>query len=188
MICLIQNVEDYNNDLRVILMAFYMGVKIITPENIEKKPELGADITATLVAEFAEDQTKIWMKDGGLDVEPDIVIDQDYHDRKVFRNILKRAMYRMLSERTGRVLPWGSLTGVRPVKIAMEAVERGCTDEEIRKLYQETYVASLEKADACVKIARREKAIIETIDERNEYCLPDEMSVLLLYLLSDRCL
>ena len=171
MICLIQNVEDYNNDLRVILMAFYMGVKIITPKNIEKKPELGADITATLVAEFAEDQTKIWMKDGGLDVEPDIVIDQDYHDRKVFRNILKRAMYRMLSERTGRVLPWGSLTGVRPVKIAMEAVERGCTDEEIRKLYQETYVASLEKADACVKIARREKAIIETIDERNEYCL-----------------
>ena len=134
MICLIQNVEDYNNDLRVILMAFYMGVKIITPENIEKKPELGADITATLVAEFAEDQTKIWMKDGGLDVEPDIVIDQDYHDRKVFRNILKRAMYRMLSERTGRVLPWGSLTGVRPVKIAMEALARGCTDEEIRKL------------------------------------------------------
>ena len=54
MICLIQNVEDYNNDLRVILMAFYMGVKIITPENIEKKPELGADITATLVAEFAD--------------------------------------------------------------------------------------------------------------------------------------
>ena len=190
MICLIQNVEDYNNDLRVILMAFYMGVKIITPKNIEKKPELGADITATLVAEFAEDQTKIWMKDGGLDVEPDIVIDQDYHDRKVFRNILKRAMYRMLSERTGRVLPWGSLTGVRPVKIAMEAVERGCTDEEIRKLYQETYVASLEKADACVKIARREKAIIETIDERNEYCLyigipfcPTRC-----YLLSDRCL
>ena len=46
MICLIQNVEDYNNDLRVILMAFYMGVKIITPENIEKKPELGADVAA----------------------------------------------------------------------------------------------------------------------------------------------
>ena len=68
MICLIQNVEDYNNDLRVILMAFYMGVKIITTEKIEKKPELGADITATLVAEFAEVQTKIWMKDGGLDV------------------------------------------------------------------------------------------------------------------------
>ena len=191
MICLIQNVEDYNNDLRVILMAFYMGVKIITPENIEKKPELGADVAATLVAEFAEGQTKIWMKDGGLDVKsegasedkqqdwsagevcgkPDIVIDQDYHDRKVFRNVLKRAMYRMLSERTGRVLPWGSLTGVRPVKIAMEAVERGCTDEEIQKLYQETYVASREKAEACVKIARREKAIIETIDERNEYCL-----------------
>ena len=191
MICLIHNVEDYNNDLRVILMAFYMGVKIITPENIEKKPELGADVAATLVAEFAEGQTKIWMKDGGLDVKsegasedkqqdwsarevcgkPDIVIDQDYHDRKVFRNVLKRAMYRMLSERTGRVLPWGSLTGVRPVKIAMEAVERGCTDEEIQKLYQETYVASREKAEACVKIARREKAIIETIDERNEYCL-----------------
>ena len=29
MICLIQNVEDYNNDLRVILMAFYMGVQKI---------------------------------------------------------------------------------------------------------------------------------------------------------------
>lgn len=41
MICLIQNVEDYNNDLRVILMAFYMGVKIITPENIERSLNLG---------------------------------------------------------------------------------------------------------------------------------------------------
>ena len=197
MICLIQNVEDYNNDLRVILMAFYMGVKIITPENIEKKPELGADITATLVAEFAEDQTKIWMKDGGLDVEPDIVIDQDYHDRKVFRNILPlplqsspnvlRSDFPMeepfrffltasgtwhASEYYGIPFCHDSPDRSRyPVKIAMEAVERGCTDEEIRKLYQETYVASLEKADACVKIARREKAIIETIDERNEYCL-----------------
>ncbi len=172
MICLIQNVEDYNNDLRVILMAFYMGVKIVTPENIEKKPELAEQITFTLKAEFLPEATKLWLFEGSFaDAEPDAVIDTDFRNRKEFRNRLKLTMYRLLSERTGRELPWGSLTGVRPVKIAMEAVEHGRSDEEIRQLYRDVYAACQEKADACITIARREKEIIQTVDERKEYCL-----------------
>lgn len=43
MICLIQNVEDYNNDFRVMLQAFYPGVRIIIPDIFKSKPELKAE-------------------------------------------------------------------------------------------------------------------------------------------------
>lgn len=175
MICLIQNVEDYNNDLRVMLMAFYMGVKIVTPENIEKKPELAGKIELTLKADFKEDRIEIFIFEG-IDLsekisEPDVVIACDYHDKKTTRNKLKLALYNLLSKRTGRSLPWGSLTGVKPVKIAMVGVEAGISDEEIIEDYERTYSASREKADMCVRIARRERELIEEIDCDNEYCL-----------------
>ena len=49
MILLIQNIEDYNNDLRVSLQAFYGGERIVVPEIFDKKPELKAEIDKELV-------------------------------------------------------------------------------------------------------------------------------------------
>ena len=36
MILLTQNIEDYNNDLRVSLQAFYGGERIVVPEIFDK--------------------------------------------------------------------------------------------------------------------------------------------------------
>ena len=190
MICLIENIEDFNNDLRVMLMAFYMGVKIVTPENIAKKPELADEIEFTLKADFGEDGIRIYISDGlvlpedmisnkmpgasnmdAAEVVPDVFISCNYHDRKDTRNKLKLAIYNLLSKRTGKVLPWGSLTGVKPVKIAMAGIESGLSDDEVIEEYEKIYGASREKAEMCVRIARREKELIKTVDECQEYCL-----------------
>ena len=52
MILLIQNIEDYNNDLRVSLQAFYGGERIVVPEIFDKKPELKAEIDQEFVADI----------------------------------------------------------------------------------------------------------------------------------------
>ena len=52
-------------------------------------------------------------------------IDGDSRDKAVVRNPLKLAIYEMLSAYTGRTLPWGSLTGIRPTKIAVAQIEDG---------------------------------------------------------------
>ena len=69
------------------------------------------------------------------------------------RNAQKRALYSFLAEKTGRELDWGTLTGVRPVKLfaqtlanisAEEACGRSFYDAAEKKL-QEEYLVSAEK-------------------------------------------
>ena len=40
-------------------------------------------------------------------------------DRKKRKNTLKQILYKLLVQEPGHTLPWGNLTGIRPVKIAM---------------------------------------------------------------------
>lgn len=59
---------------------------------------------------------------------------------------------------TGKELPWGNLTGIRPTKIAMGLLEEGKTEEEIAAALQKEHFVSTEKADLSVEIAKREKS------------------------------
>ncbi|MEI3266742.1 MAG: hypothetical protein V8R85_06375 [Frisingicoccus sp.] len=41
------------------------------------------------------------------------------------KNCLKTALYDLLCEVTGRTLPWGTLTGIRPTKLPMAFYDSG---------------------------------------------------------------
>ena len=45
--------------------------------------------------------------------------------RKENKDALKYALYQLLVKLTGRTLPWGNLTGIRPAKLAMGMIESG---------------------------------------------------------------
>ena len=112
--------------------------------------------------------------DGGertLACSTQIPVDGDCRDKSAVRNPLKLAIYNMLSEYTDRRLPWGSLTGIRPTKIAVSYMEAGMTSEDIIGNYQEIYGTSREKAELAVAVADREKKIIDSVAEEDEYCL-----------------
>jgi len=76
------------------------------------------------------------------------------------RDELKRLIYRELSKRTGKNLPWGALTGIRPVKMAMERLMRGMKDDAVIADMKEKYYISDKKARLCVDIANRERSIV----------------------------
>lgn len=87
------------------------------------------------------------------------------------RDPLKRALYEYLSQKTNTTLPWGTLTGIRPTRIALAGLYAGKTKEEIRAQFQKEYFTGDEKIALSYDIAKREKTILDTIDVRDGYSL-----------------
>jgi len=87
------------------------------------------------------------------------------------KNAMKQLIYKMLSRETKEELPWGTLTGIRPTKIAMKIMEKGGSASDVRKYMKNTYFTSDEKIDVSIKIAEREKKILDEIDYKHGYSL-----------------
>lgn len=69
----------------------------------------------------------------------------NYAERKETKNRLKRQLYQLLCAYTGQTLPWGTLTGIRPAKIAMGLIEQGMSNVETAEYMRNTYLASKER-------------------------------------------
>ena len=72
----------------------------------------------------------------------------------------KVALYDLLSKKENKTLPWGSLTGIRPTKVARDAVELGETKEyTVTEFLRDEYRVSEEKAKLIPKILKNQKCI-----------------------------
>lgn len=92
-------------------------------------------------------------------------------ERKNRKDRLKAALYRLLSRLTGKSLPWGNLTGIRPAKLAMSMIDAGLKNTEIAGIMRERYMVSPQKTALAITIANREKDILKNIDYENGYSL-----------------
>lgn len=166
-IYLIQNIQDYNNDIRAMLMAFYPGVRIA------ENPEDVCEIEFTFQACFADGKTVLHIFNGfektGDAISTEIA--GDYKDKAIFRNILKRGLYKIMVQYTKRTLPWGDLTGVRPTKIAMAKLKSGDDIDAAVKNYENEYLVSRKKAVLASKVAARELLLTKELDLNKDYCL-----------------
>ena len=79
---------------------------------------------------------------------------------------IKRLVFSFLQEITGDYYPWGILVGIRPSKIALKHIEEGNSEEEIIEIFKNRYLASKEKAEICIKIAKTEEKFVNK-DEKN---------------------
>ena len=84
---------------------------------------------------------------------------------------LKRGVYQLLSEYTGKELPWGTLTGIRPTKIAMGLLENGASEAEVAEHMKNVYLTGEEKSNLSIEIAKREMEILKDIDYEDGYSL-----------------
>lgn len=157
------NQPEFEYDIHSLIKAFY--------------PEQNVSATAE---EKTYDEAIDWRLD--IDYAPDkicIVLDKktteefavNFSDRKETKNQLKQHLYQMLAHYSGKELPWGTLTGIRPTKIPMKLLEEGQTREEIVKYMKDTYYASDEKIDLSIDIAERELKLLQKIDYENGYSL-----------------
>ena len=91
--------------------------------------------------------------------------------RKEQKDVLKYSLYKLLTKLTGKTLPWGNLTGIRPAKLAMAMIEAGMKNSEIAEEMRKRYLVSPEKTALAITIANRERAILKDIDYENGYSL-----------------
>ena len=122
MIYLIQNDQEYDYDVRATALAFFERTKIVevTKEEFEKQGWEKDDLLLTLVYTKNCIQGTLENKEGKR-ISEEIIC--DYSDHKNSRNAVCRFLYRLFEKFTGRSLPWGMLTGIRPTKIIMKWME-----------------------------------------------------------------
>ena len=92
-------------------------------------------------------------------------------DKNERKKQVTRRIYDCLSAYTGEQLAWGTLTGVRPVKLAMSRLESGDGAEETAAFLKREYQVSEEKAWLAARIAERERALLGRLDYKNGFSL-----------------
>ena len=172
------NERKFEYDIYSLLKAFFPEAEITIWYEDQKKPEDMPDAEfhvsyqGTSVG-FTFGRTACGQGDGTLPWHPwsSAVVLDDPEDRIACKDQVKQLVYRSLREMTGRDLPWGDLTGIRPTKIFTHLLEEGKTEEEILAQTEETYFISGRKAALALDTASRERRILAGMDAENGYSL-----------------
>ncbi len=182
MIEILLNDNAYEQDIRELLMAFYPG------ETFSHEPMPQSDFSVEGMIDVQKNQFDIKIishkqqefvalpADLGEQLEFELEqleepIKVDYENRLETKSRIKRRLYALLVLRTGRLLPWGTLTGIRPTKIIMTKLQEGASWEESVSYMKKSYFTSEEKIALALKTAVYEKKLLETLDYKNGYSL-----------------
>mgnify|MGYP000835910541 CR=1 FL=1 len=176
--------RDFEHDVYELIKAFYPEAEIHTLyENTEAEYDLRFSVerdndSYIIKYERTENLSKQETEQKGV-ISADILSKenagcgiQDAHAlRKENKDTIKYALYQLLIKLTGRTLPWGNLTGIRPAKLAMGMIESGMKNTEAAREMRERYLVSPQKTALAITIANREREILKDIDYENGYSL-----------------
>ena len=153
--------STYDNDIRALVNAFYPGVPIqfgteqVTESGRAAETEIFLDIDS-LKCEMEPIGESGAGRDSGIITA-----------RFAEKTQLKKALYQRLSAQTGRSLPWGTLTGIRPVRILEMLGQQGLTPAEADSRLREQFLISADKIRLMKDIYRTEQEVLSRIDYRN---------------------
>lgn len=160
--------KDFEYDVYSLVRAFYPRSEVqMYYESEVPTGEFGL----FLWLEYANDSISLWVENAEKQVFVDRIELDYYKDRKDTKNQLKRLVYQGLSKLSGKVLPWGTLSGIRPTKIPLNLLEAGWRNPQIAEFMRKTYYTNNQKTALSVAIANRERAILQEIDYQSGYSL-----------------
>lgn len=154
---------QFEYDVQSLVQAFYMGHPFKINDSVEDSYRiLKVSYEKGITCELYEKEQKLFEEH----------LDWDFSsDRRKTKNALKKLLYSVMSKDTGKELPWGNLTGIRPVKIPGMLMEEGYSEEQIRKEMRDTYFISEDKLNLAMDISLREKKLLSQIDYQKGYSL-----------------
>ena len=155
------NPLDFKYDIETLSRAFYPGERFF----VNKEADIEEDKKVIIDVAFAENKINIKLNDNERSTEA------DFDDRADTKNRLKRLLYSMLVDETEKILPWGTLTGIRPIKLALSKLEDGMDEEDVLDYMEEEYLASEEKSKLALKIAKREAEVLSEFEYKDGYSL-----------------
>ena len=163
------NKKDFEYDVYSLVKAFYPQAQITMFYEGEEDAE--GEYEMFLLVAYGSQEICLAVERDGTEIFRQQVAVEYEKDRPETKNVLKRLVYGALCQVTGRTLPWGDLTGIRPTKIPMKLLEEDWKNTEIARYMRETYEVSKEKTALAITIANREKALLQDLDYENGYSL-----------------
>ncbi len=166
------NRKDFEYDIYSLIKAFFHkdDIKILTIEDRKEQGRLLENLEFGIVINYEIDGIQLsYFRYGKQAAIKNIRV--DYQNRLDTKNRLKRLLYRFLSQMEKKTLPWGTLTGIRPVKIPLQMLNKGCSENEIRQYMKDTYLLCDEKTSLSISVAKREKKILNKKDFSKGYSL-----------------
>lgn len=158
--------EKEQNAGWLLIQIMFLEEKITI--EIERKCTIkGTPYKIRRESDFVALPEKSWHKDKDKSENP---------ARSRYKNLLKRLIFLVLKDVLGRepqevkegiemvLPPWGTLTGVRPVKVALAALEQTGDKREALRHMQEEYLISEKKADLSLTIAERERELLSSLN------------------------
>ena len=141
---------EFSYDLRALALSFFPEKKCEITEREDWSGQAGYPVICRV--------------DGSLIL--DEKLPEDYT-----KNTVKKAVYQSLSDVSGRTLPWGILTGIRPAKIPLRMRMSGMTLEDIYNSLKTEYLVRDEKIRLAMQVAEKEFLLTRGFDHERGYNL-----------------
>ena len=133
-----------------------MFFRQLTVEKLDKTPALPA--TDYILIEKTDSGFDISVSLGGDAYAAKVVYDAKGPKEEMQ---LCLGAYRLYEKATGHGLPWGVLTGVRPVRLMRNMYKNEGDLEKVQAMFRENYLVSEEKIDLCTDVFNLQKPVIE---------------------------
>ncbi|MCQ2437268.1 MAG: coproporphyrinogen dehydrogenase HemZ [Clostridia bacterium] len=154
---------EFLNDFGDVVRLFYGDAPV--------RESGEADLVLVHTVENTDNvQTDIW-SDGEHTASAETVIGNVHplEVKRLRKRGGKRALYLLLKERTGLVLPWGGLTGIRPTRLYYEGLEEGLSEAESMSRLTDLFDVAPDRADLLREIADMQRGILHP--EKDEFDL-----------------
>ncbi len=165
------NKDDYAYDIHSLVKAFYPSenVSVCTAPKVSTEP-----VQLFMQVDYRPGEISMQLQKPEHNsrlVLQETVFSVDNTNRIQTKNRIKQHIYELLSAYTGKTLPWGTLTGIRPTKIAMTMLEQGKSPAQVADYMSQTYLTSPQKIDLSLEIAQRERELLHRLDAKEGYSL-----------------
>src|SRR5690606_8187459 len=113
--------------------------------------------------------TKVYRNDNLISQSSEDIASIKIYRDSIEKNIrvgIKKSLYNALIKISDNDIPWGVLTGIRPVKIVHELLDKEIEDEEIIRVLTNEYRLHKSKANLILDIGKRQRYHIYPLDKR----------------------
>ena len=164
--------DRFESDVRAMVKAFYPKEALYVHAKVsrvvqQKEPGEDEPVKLHLAICFEEEWIRLSVREYGVTEK----IATSRTDEGKQKNDLKKLLYTALSRITGQTLPWGTLTGIRPTKLLIQAMEQGMSQEELGRKMKQEYLISDEKLALGTEVAKRERRILSKVESGKGYSL-----------------
>ncbi len=188
--------RDFDYELKALVACFFPGQAVFTEVYGEDKcsacaGDKGGGLLATISIRLSKYKISADFSAKSFLISRESLVtgDGDWHKhidksahpyRTYYKNVLKKLVFGLIRDFPEEKLPeglkkripaWGTMTGVRPVKIIIDDMLKGRDINSIYNDLKEIYCLDNEKAEFAVQVATNEARLLKQADYENGYSL-----------------